>query len=162
MIAELKRRPVRLLFPELQRNLVLLLLLSSGVSVILHVTVSAWTLTRLIANAPNDAEQLLGSIPGILVSDIAITLLVALPLFSFLGLLASMPLFGALYRFRSFLEGVRGGKAEPCQLRQGDPLQEMCALLNDVTAPLRSGEVTNAKNVEESSAASQEELGEAA
>ena len=58
----------------------------------------------------------------------------AVPAFALIGAFASMPMFGALFRVHAYLRDVEAGtETEPLTLRDGDPLQEMAAMVSRVT-----------------------------
>ena len=103
-----------------------------------HAVLSAWALSRLAVAVPNDGEEIVSAIPGVLVRDSLITLGLTIPAFILLGMSASFRIFGPLYRFRAFLQAVAEGKhPERCRIREHDHLHDVCYLLNVVTEPIR-------------------------
>jgi len=133
-------REKRLVHPRLQGRLLLLLMAACGVSVLVHAALSAWALSSLAAELPNDGMRVRDALPGTLVLGSLTTLLLVLPLFLLLGLGGSFRVFGPLHRFRLFLEDVAEGRHPgPCEIRGDDELQELCRLLNAVTEPNRTG-----------------------
>jgi hypothetical protein len=70
---------------------------------------------------------------------------VLLPLTLSVGIVATFRIAGPLHRFETFLRAIANGeKPADCKIRRGDELQEFCTLLNDVTAPLRTGDAPSA------------------
>jgi hypothetical protein len=67
------------------------------------------------------------------------TLALLFPLLYFLVLAVSFDFCGPLVRFRRFLNAVESGEqVEPCSLRHGDRLQDLCAMLNLATLEQRA------------------------
>lgn len=132
-------RKQKLVHPRLQGRLLTLVLAAAAASVAVHAAMSVWALSALAAELPSDGQHVRDALPGSVILSSLLTLLVVVPSFLLLGLAASARVFGPLHRFRAFLEQVaRGERSEPCHIRGGDELQEMCALLNTVSEPLRS------------------------
>ena len=89
---------------------------------------------------------------------------IVLPICIVIGVLTTFRIAGPIYRFSKFLEQVREGRhPERCVLRKTDELQDLCALLNDVTAPLRSQMRSQAeRSAPEAEESAPEETSEAA
>ncbi len=140
-----KKRKIRLIDPKMQGRFIVLLLMAAGASVMVHAVLSAWAMSRLAVAVPNDGEEILAAIPGVLVQDSLITLGLMIPAFILLGMSASFRVFGPLYKFRTFLQAVAEGKhPERCQIREKDHLHDVCYLLNVVTEPIRKQQVKGA------------------
>jgi hypothetical protein len=134
-----RRKLFRSLFPALQFRVFLLVLFSAGASVLVHVALTALSLSRLATNLPTDGPVVFERIPAMLSSDVFLTLLISIPAFGILGLVATMPMFGAIHHFRMFLGAVvRGEQTEPCRLRKSDPFQDICELMNRATELARA------------------------
>jgi nitrogen fixation/metabolism regulation signal transduction histidine kinase len=85
---------------------------------------------------PGDQHELImnASLEALLLS-----LGIVLPLALAVGVLSTFRIAGPLHRFAEFMkETKRGDRPEDCVLRKGDELQDFCALLNEVTEPLRT------------------------
>lgn len=79
---------------------------------------------------------------GVLLTKLGIALLIFAPMTLALGVILMHRVAGPLYRFEQFLAAVaRGEHPQPCRIRKGDELVDMCELLNRFTAPLRDGSV---------------------
>jgi hypothetical protein len=82
---------------------------------------------------------------GILLGKLAIALAIFAPMTLALGILLMHKVAGPLYRFEMYLGQVaRGETTEPCRIRKGDELQDMCDTINHFTAPIRDGTVDRA------------------
>ncbi len=133
-----EKRKKKIVNPRLQGRFLALLLTAAGASVLVHAGLMVWSLSSLATELPHDARRLQDAIPGTVVLSSLATLLAVVPLFLLLGIAGTFRVFGPLYRFRVFLGQVaRGGHSEPCRIRQGDELQDICQLLNVVTEPAR-------------------------
>jgi len=134
-----QRKRIRIVLPSLQRPMVLFAFCGAGMSVVLTACVVARRLSNLAENLPNDGDLVMEQMSQALMGDFAIALGVALPAFTLLTLLLTMPFVGVLYRFQSFLKGtVDGSETEPCDLRDTDPMSEVCDLLNAATEGQRA------------------------
>ncbi|MCP5022394.1 MAG: hypothetical protein GY930_11535 [bacterium] len=134
-----QRKRIRIVLPSLQRPMVLYAFCGAGMSVVLTACVVARRLSNLAEKLPNDGELVMEQMTQALMGDFAIALGVALPAFALLTLLLTMPFVGVLYRFQSFLQGtVDGSETEPCDLRDTDPMSNVCDLLNAATEGQRA------------------------
>jgi hypothetical protein len=134
-----RRLPVRILFPRLQSRLFTLVLAGIGTSLLVHTLVSVTSLTRAARELPNDGDALHSMIVALLVRDFVLAFALTVPAFALLGMAAFMRVLGPLHCMRMFLEkALRGQHPEPCRLREDDELQDICALLNRATEPLRA------------------------
>ena len=139
-----QRKSFRILFPTFQRRLLAFVLVSAGSTVILSVCLTAARISSLARSLPNDGQLVMDSLTGLMMRDILIALGIALPAMGLLALVATMPLFGVFFRFRSFLTDViEGSETEPCSLRQNDPMANVAELLNAATEAQRK---LNAQN----------------
>jgi hypothetical protein len=132
------QRKKKLINPRLQLRLVAIFLCAAGLAVQVEAILVALTLTRLAGGLPNDGSELMEQVPEFVRTNLLLTFLLLTPLMLGVGIVATFKIAGPLHRFDLFLRAVRDGhQVEPCQIRKGDELQEMCTLLNEVTAPLR-------------------------
>ena len=57
-------------------------------------------------------------------------------------MLVTFRIAGPIYRFEQYLAGIAEGRQlGPCRIREGDELVELCARINEATAPLRRGQL---------------------
>lgn len=78
---------------------------------------------------------------GLLGGKLLIAAALLIPLTMALGVILTHRIAGPMYRFETFLNAVKAGEHPgECGIRKGDEFQEFCALLNEVTAPLREGQ----------------------
>jgi len=132
-------RKKKLINPGLQLRLVAIFLCTAALAVQAEAILITYMLTRLAARMPTDGNLLLSELPEFVRTNLLLTFAVLGPLTLVVGIVATYRIAGPLYRFEQFLRNMREGKQiEPCTLRKGDELHEMCDLLNDVTRPLRT------------------------
>ena len=132
------KRKKKLIEPRLQLKFSLAFLSTALVLVLVQAIVVQFALQRVAARMPHDSELLQAAVPDVMMLCFTVALVVLAPLSLGIGVLATFPVLGPLHRFRSFLRQVADGShPEPCRIRQGDELHDLCALLNEVTAPLR-------------------------
>ncbi len=133
------KRKKKLVDPKVQGNLILLTLFSAGVAVLVHASLTALLLSNLASNVPNDGREIVEALPSTVITGSLLALVVTVPLFAMLGISATFRVFGPLYRFRVFLEGVvKGEHPEPCRIRKDDHFQDLCDLLNQATEAVRA------------------------
>jgi hypothetical protein len=142
MQAKFKRRK-KLINPRMQLRLSLIFFCAAGLAVQIQAVLIAVTFSRLAKSLPNDAVEMAEKMPEFVRTNLILAFVVLTPLMLFIGVLATFKIFGPLYRFEVFLKAVRDGRQiEPCRIRTDDELHDFCALLNEVTAPLRERAVT--------------------
>jgi hypothetical protein len=138
------RRRRKLIEPRLQLKFVGLFLTTSVVGIAFQLVVLNFMLSRAATALPSDGGALLAMIPRVLFDTFLITAGMLIPFTLIVGIRSTFTIIGPLYRFRVFLKQVgRGQQSEPCRIREGDELQDLCALLNDVTLPLREDVVVD-------------------
>jgi len=105
---------------------------------------------HLIAGSIEQADpRLVDHLGNALIRSSVVSLLLFLPLVFLVGIITTFRIAGPIYRFEKFIKEIlEGGKPAPCVLRQGDALQDFCKLINQVTAPMRSGQSPFARAVE--------------
>lgn len=138
-----KRRKKKLILPRVQLRLIATFALVAVVALVLQTMLFA----RDLAQA-SDAQggPLLESGLEALTGSLTISLLVLLPLVTLIGVAATFRLAGPLYKIQAFLEKVRDGESPPdCCLRESDQLQDLCALVNEVTRAGRGRASTTEK-----------------
>jgi len=132
------QRKKKLIKPRLQLRLVAIFLCAAGLAVQVEAILIALTMTRLARGLPNDGSTVLEQMPEFVRTNLLLTFLLLAPLMFGVGIVATFKIAGPLHNFEQFLRAVRDGQqVEPCRIRKGDELQDMCTLLNEVTAPLR-------------------------
>ena len=142
------KRKKKLINPSLQLRLVAVFLCTAGVAVQVEAILIALTLSQLAGKLPNDGGILLTALPEFLRTNLLLTLALLVPLTIGIGVVATFKIAGPLYRFEQFLRAVRDGEqTEPCRIREGDELRELCQLLNEVTAPLRERGTATAQRI---------------
>ena len=82
--------------------------------------------------------ELAAQVPGIAFGAFLGSAALLIPLLIWIGVWRTHRFAGPVYRFSQFLRAVRDGQqVEPCRLRSGDELTDLCELLNQATEPLR-------------------------
>lgn len=129
----------KLPLPRLQLRLIGAFTGLSALSLTLQFVLVSGRLSSLAARLPMGGEYLVDALPGLLLGAAALSVLVLLPLTAGLGVALTFRWAGPLYRLHAHLAQVVEGRAQgPCRLREGDELQELCALLNDALAAERA------------------------
>ncbi len=135
--SQTKSRPKRrrMLLPGFQLRLVLLLLGASSLSLVAEMLFLANEVARLATTMPAGGEYLAQELPHLLLRALVLSLALLLPALFAVGIAATFPVAGPIYRFQMHLAAVaRGETAEPCRIRRGDHLQELCELINAALA----------------------------
>ena len=132
-------RRKKLVLAEFQLRLVLLVASAAGVAAGVQALMLDQALGILAQTLPNDSAVLADELPRLMARSTLGTLALLSPLLYCLALAVSFRFCGPLVRFRCFLSAVESGEqVEPCSLRQGDRLQDLCAMLNLATAEQRA------------------------
>lgn len=132
------RRTIKLIRPGLQLKLIVAFLCLFTLALLLQYILLLSVLARAASELPHDGLLLLDGLGALLARIIAISACVILPLTLIVGILTTHRFAGPVYRFKVYLKQVIDGEKPPdCRLRQGDELQDVCALINEATAPLR-------------------------
>jgi hypothetical protein len=135
----MRLRKKRLINPSMQLRLVAIFLCTAALAVQAEAILITYTLTRLAERMPTDGSLLLAELPEFVRTNLLLTFAMLAPMALGVGIVATFRIAGPLYRIEKFLRNMKEGKQiEPCTIRKGDELQELCSLLNDVTAPLRA------------------------
>jgi hypothetical protein len=125
-----------LIRPRLQLRLVLAFLSAACVATLVQVLLLAHGLSSLAEGLPNDGGAILERLPGMLRDQVLLTFFLMAPLMLAVGALETLRIAGPIHTFEQYLaEVARGGRPAPCRIREGDDLQELCRLLNEVTQP---------------------------
>lgn len=135
----MRLRKKRLINPSLQLRLVAIFLCTAALAVQAEAILITYTLTKLAERMPTDGSLLLSELPEFVRTNLLLTFAILAPTALGVGIIATFRIAGPLYRIEQFLLNMKEGRQiEACTIRKGDELQELCALLNDVTAPLRA------------------------
>jgi len=136
------RRRTKLIKPRLQLKIVAAFL---GI-VVLSLIVLMILLNAVVLDFADrgwiDRALLKSRWLSVLATKLGLSLAILAPMALAIGVLLTHRIAGPLYRFEVFLrQVVQGEHPEPCRIRKGDELGEMCRLLNKFTQPLRDGTV---------------------
>ncbi|MFT7670477.1 MAG: hypothetical protein ACI8X5_003186 [Planctomycetota bacterium] len=131
-------RKKNLVRPVLQIKMTLAFMATSAVLMALMGCLVIWQLTDSSGSDPMFSDRVLSEVMPALSSSFVITMVLLMPVTMVVGVLSTFLVAGPLTRFEMFLKSVKAGEnPADCKLRDGDELGEFCALLNDVTRPLR-------------------------
>ena len=132
------KRRIRLIRPRLQLKLTLAFVGLTLLALLLQFIVFLRTMTSIAVSLPSDHNVLMDAVPEVLVQSLLLTFCVVIPLIFLVGVILTFRIAGPVYRFETYLKQIlRGENPGECRLRQGDELNELCELLNQVTKPLR-------------------------
>jgi len=132
------RRRTKLIKPRFQLKLVGVFVGLSALGFLLQSLHVGLRLSELAAEVPEGGPYLMAVMPELPLEILAVSFGMLLPLIIAVGIMVTFRVAGPLYRFEQYLRDVRDGREiRPCRLRDGDDLQELCELINQVTEPLR-------------------------
>lgn len=132
-------RKKKLVHPRIQLKITSWFLCVIVSALVLQFMLLSWQLSDVVTELPADPSEAYAEVQGAVLRTMLLSLCVVTPVCIFIGIRSTFRLTGPIYRFRAFLEGVRrGDHPDPCVLRDGDELQDICRLLNDVTEPVRA------------------------
>jgi hypothetical protein len=132
------RRRTQLIKPWLQIQIGLGCLSIAAIVVVVQGVNLSHALMRVASDLPSEGGLVLSEMSGIITSNVLFTLALLTPLLITVGVLLTFRIAGPLHRIETYLEAVLAGKERrPCTLRDGDSLQELCSLVNRVSAPMR-------------------------
>ncbi len=133
------KRRIRLIRPRLQLRLIMSITGVAVLALALQYMVFMRVLAAVALSLPNDGAALMTEISSKLLAIAVLTLAMLLPAALLVGVLVTHRIAGPLYRFEVYLKQVLAGEQRgECRLREGDELQDLCALINQVTAAQRS------------------------
>jgi type II secretory pathway pseudopilin PulG len=132
------RRKKKLIKPALQLYFARTFLACTVLILSVSLSLTFFVLAYIAADLPNDGGIVLSLLPKTMAACALISILLFSPVLLWVGVLVTFKVAGPLYRFEVFLRQVmKGEHPEPCRIRKEDKLQDFCALLNEVTQPLR-------------------------
>lgn len=133
------KRRIKLIKPRLQLKLIGAFMGLSGLSFLLQVLVLGRRLSEMSVMLPNDGAYLHSLTPGLLTDVLLFSFGLLLPLTFAVGVVVTFRIAGPVYRFEQYLTAVRNGEAtEPCRIRRGDELQDLCDEINLTVEAVRS------------------------
>ena len=132
------KRRIKLIKPRLQLKLVAMFAGVSATSLLLQYMLFAARFSEVASTLPDGGVQVMSVLPGILMQVLAMSFAFLLPVMLCVGIVSTHRIAGPVYRFEQYLKQVaRGGVTDPCRIRDGDELWDLCDLINEATAPLR-------------------------
>jgi nitrogen fixation/metabolism regulation signal transduction histidine kinase len=138
------KRRIKLIQPRLQLKLTLAFTLMGCTAAAFQLLVTNVTVLNLAERVSSEGTAALDHLPRLLLANLVSTLMVYVPLTICIGILLTHRIAGPIFRFERYLEGVaRGESLEPCQIRKGDMLQELCERINSAVSALREAAAEN-------------------
>ncbi|MCZ6597744.1 MAG: hypothetical protein O7B99_08915 [Planctomycetota bacterium] len=135
------KRQIKIIKAGLQLKLVATFVGLSALSSLLMTLLLGFRLTNLSGEMPS-GQYLIEALPRVIFEILLISFGLILPLTFAVGVLATHRIAGPVHHFETYLRRVSQGQATgPCKIRKGDELQELCAIINEVTRTLRQDPV---------------------
>ena len=131
------RRARKVVFTRIQVEGIVHVCLAVAITAVLQALIMAYSIRTVVADPGVTVDQMQDQVASFNVHNAVITAIAMVPAIIILGRSATHRLVGPVYKFRRFLEGVRDGQSAPCTLRDGDHFEDVCQLLNEVTAGIR-------------------------
>ena len=145
-----KLRMRRLIAPRLQLRLTAWFLGLSTLALVGQFILMANTMSSLALELPGDPATTYDKFVAACLRVMLLSMGVVLPLTLAVGVMTTFRIAGPVHNFKKFLTRVqRGERPEDCRIRAGDEFQDLCELLNDVTAPLRTADGTTPSQEEQ-------------
>jgi hypothetical protein len=133
-----EQRRIRIIRPRLQLRLIASFLGITALALILQYVVFVHFLSDVAARYPDQGAHMLADMAPKLGLVLGLSFGLLLPVTLLVGVLVTHRIAGPVHRLESYLGQVLAGSArEDCRLREGDELQELCGLINQVTATAR-------------------------
>lgn len=130
----------KLVHPRLQLRLTLSFVGLSFLALAFQFVLFTSVMSETLDSTPGAFADHFAEVAGAYRRVFLISLGVVLPLTALVGVLTTFRIVGPLFNISRFLRRTLDGEnPENCRLRGGDEYQELCELVNEVTAPLRRG-----------------------
>ena len=138
-----RSRKKKLIKTALQLKLIGTFMALACVASLFQVFLLNRSLLRLARDLPSELkggeQALLNQLPGVLTTNLLMSLGVLVPLMLLIGIAVTHRIAGPLYNFENHLNAIaRGEDRGRCSIRKGDELQELCSSINDAVAALQS------------------------
>lgn len=132
-------RRVKLVQPRLQLKLVGSFVGLAVLAMLLQFLVLGARISRAASALPEGGIELAERVPGMLLSVLALSFVVLLPVIVAFGVMITFRIAGPIHRFEEYLADVaRGEDIGPCRIRDEDELHELCDRINDAVDSLRA------------------------
>ena len=132
-------RRTRLVPRTFQRRLVWRFVGLATLAMTLQFLLLGFFLFRAVSGLEGDGGELYRELPATMLTVFGLTAVVLVPLLFAFSVYMTFRVAGPVYRLERYLEAVVAGETrEPCRIRGGDELQELCNLVNRATEPVRA------------------------
>lgn len=138
-------RRIKIIRPRIQLRLVGSFVGLAALALLLQFLLLGQRLMATIQGLDGASGALADQVPRIILETLGFSGGILVPILFVFGILLTFRIAGPLYRFEQYLTGLaRGEVTGPCKLRDGDELQSMCDLINELSAELRSRRAADA------------------
>lgn len=137
----MNRRRRKLVRTDLQLKVVFITLFVASFCLLVNfqlVLAGLWALHSSLVSASN-YESFLDGVRRLVVQKFLLSLVIAVPLSTTVGILYSFTFSGPIYKFKKYLSELADGAPwnQTCTLRKGDQLVDLCDALNAAIGQLR-------------------------
>lgn len=133
----------KLVRPKMQLRITMWFVSLAACTLLLQLALFSSAFSELAVDLGSDAAQNFDLISAAYVRVLVLSFAIVLPVTTLLGVVSTFRVAGPVHRLVEFLTEVRdGGKPADCRIRSGDELQDLCALVNEITAEQRGAATT--------------------
>ena len=94
-------------------------------------------LGKLMGKIPEARSLISEQVPGLVTEFTVLAVAIQVPLALLIGLVTTFRIAGPIFRFKRHLERIANGETpQPCRLRPGDELHDLCDIMNRAVARL--------------------------
>lgn len=130
-------RRQKIVRPGMQLRLVGSFVGLAALALVLQFLVLGYRLSDTVQTMDGDSGELADAIPGVVLETLLFSCAMLLPVLFAFGILLTHRIAGPLHRFESYLGALARGEVDtPCKIREGDQLQELCDVINEVSGEL--------------------------
>ena len=134
-------RRKRIVPRSFQRRLVWRFVGVAGLALALQFLLLGFFLFRAVSGLEGEGGELYRELPGVMLTVFGLSGMILLPVLFAFCVYMTFRVAGPVYRIERYLEAVVAGETqEPCRIRSGDELQELCSLINRATEPARAAD----------------------
>ena len=133
-------RKKKLINSGLQLRMLVVFLSLSVASALFQVVLLNRSVLSMSSKLTRDSAVVSEMLPGMLTTNLLLTLGVLVPLTMVIGVLATHRIAGPAYRMTQYCKGIAQGEPPTtCRIRKNDELHELCAALNSAFAAVCPG-----------------------
>lgn len=137
MMAKYKRR-ITLIKPAFQLKVIVIFFGIALSCMVIQAILMAGAFTAVDPEILMNPRSASAAIRSILVEKFVVSLGILIPFSLAVGVVLTFRIAGPIHRFEQYLKGVAEGRShEPCRIRAGDELKDLCERINDAVHYLR-------------------------